>query len=109
MRLNFVSANRHILDGQVNGKPVRLLLGFDDGRTLRLQITGDGEQMVLDDHPLDAPLDMGDYGLTDVADVTQSLFAGLRGVEVKTVQALAWKGRRVGLKLNLIDRQSFHF
>jgi hypothetical protein len=109
MRLNSVSANRHIFAGQANGRPLRLLLNFDGDRTLRLRVAGDGERMIADDGPLDPPFDMGEYGQTDIADVTHSLFPTLRGVEVTDVEALAWQGRRVGVKLNVAGGQPFHF
>jgi hypothetical protein len=109
MRLNSVYANRHILDGQVNGKPLRLRLTFDGERALRLQVAGDGERMIADDGPLDAPFDMGEYGQVVIADVTQALFPTLRGLEVTDVEALAWNGRRVGVKLNVASGKPFHF
>jgi hypothetical protein len=109
MRLNSITANRHIMGSQVNGKPLRLLLTFDSKRMLRLQVAGDGERMILDDGPLDAPFDMEEYGQIDVADVTQSLFSTLHGVEITDVEALEWSDRRVGVKLNLADREPFHF
>jgi hypothetical protein len=109
MRLNSITANRHIFDGQVNGKPLRLLLTFDNDRTLRLQVAGDGERMIVDDGPLDAPFDMDGYGQMDIADVTLSLFPALRGVEVAQVAELAWNGRRVGVRLNADGGDPFHF
>ena len=109
MKLNSVSANRHIFDGRVNGKPLRLLLTFDSNRALRLQVAGDGERMIADDGPLDAPFDMAEYGETDVADVTHSLFPELRDLEVTDVQALEWSGRHVGVKLNAAAGGPFHF
>lgn len=109
MRLNSICANRHIFDGQVNGKPLRLLLTFDSNRALRLQVAGDGERIIADDGPLDAPFDMEEYGQTDIADVTQSLFPTLRGVEVADVEALARNGRQVGVKLNVAGGDPFHF
>lgn len=107
--LNSVSANRYIFDGQVHGKPLRLLLRFDEGRALRLQVAGDGERMIVDDGSLDEPFDMGEAGQVDIADVTRSLFPALSGIEVTDVEALAWKGRRVGVRLNVVGSGSFHF
>ena|SRR5881628_2205026 len=109
MRLKSIVANRHIFNGQVNGKPLRLLLSFDSDRALRLQVAGDGERMIADKGQLDAPFDMGEHGRTDIADVTQSLFATLRELEVMEVEALVWKGRRVGVKLNVAGAEPFHF
>jgi hypothetical protein len=106
MRLNSVGANRHIFGDQVNGKPLRLLLRFDGGRALRL--AGDGEGMIADDGPLDEPFEMGESGQVDVADVTETLFPTLRGVEVSGVEALILKGRRVGARLNVIGAEPFH-
>lgn len=109
MRLNSISANRYFFDGQVYGKPLRLLLRFDGDRALRLQVAEDGERMIADAGPLDAPFDMDGYGQTDIADVTESLFPTLQGVEVTDVQALAWTDRRVGVKLNVAGGEPFHF
>lgn len=109
MRLDSIAANRHLFEGRVNGKPVRLLLKFRAGRSLRLQIAGDGERMIIDDGPLDDPLDMGEYGRIDVADVTPTLFPRLGGAEVAGLRALALNGRQVGLKLGLAGGAAFHF
>lgn len=109
MRLHSIIANRHIFDGQANGKPLRLLLNFDGRNALRLQVTRDGEQMIADHGRLDAPFVMEEYGQIDVADVTHSLFSNLRGVEVSTVEILASSGKRLGVKLNVVGGQPFHF
>jgi hypothetical protein len=109
MRLTSITANRHILGGEPNGKPLRLLITFDRDRTLRLQVAADGERMIADDGPLDAPFDMDEYGQTDIADVTQSLFPTLCGREVTDVEALAWNGRRVGVKLSAPGAEPFYF
>lgn len=109
MRLDSITANRHLFRGQVNAKPLQLLLAFDGGRALRLYVGGDGERMIADGGSLDAPFDMDEYGQTDVVDVTQSLFPTLRGVEVTGVETLEWCGRRVGVKLNVADGEPFHF
>jgi hypothetical protein len=109
MKLNSITANRHIFDGQVNGKPLRLRLTFDGDRALRLQVAGDGERMIVDDGPLDAPVDMDECGQMDITDVTQALFPTLRGLEVTDVDALAWNGSRVGVKLNVAGGEPFHF
>ena len=109
MRLNSISANRHIFDGQANGKPLRLLLSFDSGRTLRLGVAGDGATMAADGGLLDPPIDMGEYGQTDIADVAQSLFPRLCSCELHDVQALTSNGVRVGVKLNLVGAEPFHF
>lgn len=109
MRLNSITANRHIFDGEVNGKPLRLLLDFDGGRALRLQVAGNGEEMIADDGPLDAPFNMDEHGRMDIADVTWSLFPTLQGLEVAQVETLASEGKRIGVKLNVAGSQPFHF
>lgn len=109
MRLNSILANRHIFDGQVNGKPLRLLLNFDRGNALRLQIAANGEQIIVDDGPLHAPFEMDEYGQVDIADLTQSLFPTLQGLEVEQVETLAVKDNRVGVKLSLPQGEAFHF
>ena len=106
--LKAVFANRHIFDGQVNGKPIRLLLSFDRDRALRLKGAADGQSMVVDHGALDSSYDMGKYGSVDVADVTASMFPELCDVEVSDVQELAWKGIRVGITLNAASGRSFH-
>lgn len=109
MRLNSVSANRHIFGDRLDGKPLRLLLKFDGDRALCLRVAGDGERMIADDGPLDESFDMGAGGQVDVADVTDTLFPALRGAEVTDVKALVLNGRRVGAKLNVVGAEPFHF
>lgn len=109
MRLNSIIANRHIFKDEVSGKPLRFLLNFETDRRLRLQVAGDGEQMIADDGALDAPFENDEYGGVDVADVTETLFAGLYGLEVIDIQALRWNGRLVGVKLNAVGDYAFHF
>ncbi|MDF8335087.1 hypothetical protein [Novosphingobium cyanobacteriorum] len=109
MRLNSIIANRHIFDGQMNGKPLQLQLAFDRGRAVRLKVASDGERMIVDDGPLDAPCNMEECGQVDIADVTEALFPTLRDVEVTGLEALAWNGCSVGVKLTLAGRDSFHF
>ncbi|NIJ63442.1 hypothetical protein FHR20_000373 [Sphingomonas leidyi] len=109
MRLDSVIANRHIFDGHVNEKPLRLLLKFAGGQVLRLQVAEDGARMIVDDGPLDLPFDIGEYGQVDIADITQSLCPTLPGVEVSEVEALASMGRRVGVRLTLVGEEMFHF
>lgn len=109
MKLNCVTANRHVFEGQVNPKPLSLLLGFEDAPALRLQVAGDGERMMVGKGPLDEPSDMAEFGQVDVADVTQSLFPQLSGFDVTEVEALALNGKQVGVKLNAKDRDPFHF
>lgn len=109
MRLNSITANRHIFDDEVNGKPLRLLLNFDRGRVLRLQVAGNGEQMIADQGTLDTPTDMAEYGQTDVADVSQSLFPTLQGLEVAQVEALTSDRKCIGVKLIAAGGQPFHF
>jgi hypothetical protein len=45
----------------------------------------------------------------DLADVTQSLFPTLGGAEVTEVEALAWKDRRIGVKLSISGEEPFYF
>ncbi|MCW4463577.1 hypothetical protein OK349_17860 [Sphingomonas sp. BT-65] len=65
--------------------------------------------MIADDGPLDSPIDLGNYGRTDLADVTESLFPALQGSEVVGIEALTSNGARVGVKLNLERSGPFHF
>ena len=109
MRLVTVTANRHVFDGRVNGRPLRLLLTFDDGQTLRLGVAGDGFRMMVDSLPLDEPFDMDRYGSVIVEDVTQTLFARLQNEEVKEVRALQLEDQQVGGRLLLRSGDAFHF
>lgn len=109
MRLKSIAANRHLFDGQVNGKPLQLLLGFDSGCSLRLQVASDGERMIANNGRLDAPSDLDEYGQMDIADVTQSLFPTLCDLEVADVRTLALNGRMVGVKLIAASAEPFHF
>ena len=109
MKLNSVSAYRHIFAGEANGRPLQLLLSFDENRALRLHVAGDGERMIVDDGQLDQPVDLGEYGQTDIADITQSLLPALRSREVTDVQALARQGHPVGVKLTVVGDDPFHF
>jgi len=109
MKLNSVSANRHILAREGNGRPLRLLLNFDENRVLRLRVAGDGSRMIVDHGQLEGPSDIGECGRTDIADVTQSLFPRLRSVEVTEVRALNWQGGLVGVKLTVDGGDPFHF
>lgn len=107
MILSSITANRHVFDGRVNGKPIRLLLNFDNGKGLRLQAVG--ERMITDHAALDEAFDMDEYGRIDVANVTGSLFPQLHDVEVASIQALTHGGRQVGIRVNLTKGEAFHF
>ena len=109
MMLISVAANRHAFDGRVRGESLRFLLSFDNGRSLRLAVAGDGSRMLADDLPLDAPFDMGKYGSIVVEDVTDSLDPGLRAAEVKGVRVLLLGARQVGVQILLGDGEAFHF
>ena len=109
MKLTSITANRHIFDDRVREKPLRLLLNLEDGRSLRLHVAGDGEQMITDGDPLAEPCDMGEYGRIDIGDVTQSLCPQLRDADIDYIRALNWHGRQVGVKLILAGDEAFHF
>lgn len=108
MRVTSITANRHIFAGRLNGKPLRLLVSFDDSRTLRLAVAGDGEQMIFDDQPLDQPFEMAEAGAVDIADVTEALVDYLRNALVENVRALDWDGRHVGVQLALTRGRAFY-
>ena len=65
--------------------------------------------MIADNVPLDSPLDMAEYGKTDIADVTQTLFPALYDVEVTGVNALASNGICVGVQLDIASDEPFNF
>lgn len=108
MLLTCITANRHISVGRVNGKPLRLLLNFEGGRSLRLAVAGDGEQMIVDGLPIEAPVDLADAGAVDVADVTEVLDGDLRDAAVDKVGALIRNGRQVGVQLVHAANEAFH-
>ena len=56
MKLTSITAERHYFNEKPNGRPIRLLLGFSNGGTLRLQVFGDGQSMILDNDPLPGPM-----------------------------------------------------
>ena len=109
MKLKTITVYRHIFEGEANGKPLGLLLAFKGGKTLHLRAGGDGMQLIANGRPLDSPMDMGAYGQTDIADLTQTLFPALHDVEVTSVSALAWNGKRVGAKLDIANQEPFYF
>lgn len=82
---------------------------FDDGKVLRLRVAADGEQLLADGGPLDAPFDMAEYGKIDLADVTESLFPALPGSEITKVEALTAGGKQVGVRLTVEGNETFHF
>jgi hypothetical protein len=108
MRLTSITANLHSLEGRVTGKPLRLLLNFDDGQSLRLAVAGDGERMIADGQSLDGPFDMGECGAVEIGDVTQALGAHLRGADVLDVRTLAMAENRVGVQLVLVAGDAFY-
>jgi hypothetical protein len=109
MRLATITANRHVFDGRASGRPLRLLLTFGGGSTLRLGVAGDGFGMMVDSLPLDRPFDMNEHGSVIVVDETQSLFGRLQHWEVKEVRALQLEDRRVGVRLLFGSGDAFHF
>lgn len=109
MRLNSILANHHVYDGEINGKPHPVLLMFDGDRSLRVRVAGDGYQLIVDDGLLDAPVDIGECGQITVADVTELLFPGLRGLEVTGLVGLFLHAKRVGMKITGADGRVIHF
>ena len=108
MKLISVTANQHVLNGNVTGKPVRLLLTFDDGQTLRLAVAGDGQGMLVDRLPLEEPFNLAELGSLVIEDVTRSLDARLQNANVIHAQPLLLDGQRVGVQL-VLDEHPFHF
>src|SRR4051812_46737667 len=109
MRVTAIAVNRHVFDGQLNGRPLRLRLTFDGGQTLRLRVAGDGCTMIVDDLPLDEPFDLDKYGSVIVEDVTQSLFGRLQTGDVKEARALQLGDAQVGVRLLLVSGDAFDF
>ena len=109
MQLTSVTANRLVFDGQITGRPISLLLSFDNGRDLRLAVAEDGTAMLVDDLPLDEPFDMGSDGSIVVEDVTDAISPKLRHAELTDVRALTLNARQVGVRLHLGGREEFNF
>lgn len=101
MRLTDIHANRHIFDDRPDDRPIRLLLSFDEGPSLRVGVGGDGESALIDHQPLDPPFDMAEYGRVDIADVTDMIGSHLRCIEVTSLGALVLDGREVGVRVEL--------
>ena len=108
MRLNAVTANCHLFDGNVNGKPIRIRIEFDGGKALRLQVAGDGHRMVIDNELLDEPFEMGKFGRLDSADVSEEILPLLGDRDVASLNAMELDGQQVGLRLRTLA-DDFYF
>lgn len=109
MKLTSITSNSHVIQGIGNGKPLRLRLSFENGRTVRLGVAGDGGQMLVDNLPLDEPFDMGEAGSVAVEDMTQSLDVRLQDAEIDEARTLELGGQRVGVSLMLTGGDAFNF
>ena len=76
---------------------------------LRLQIAGNGCEMIVDGGRLDQAFDMGEYGSVVTVDMTQSALSEFGDVNVAEVQWLAWCDQRVGIKLSNVGNPSVYF
>ena len=109
MKLASVIANIHVFEGTRKGKPLRLLLTFENGQTIRLGVAGDGYRMLVDDQLLDEPFDMGDVGSVAVADMTHLFDARLQSAELREARELELDGQCVGVEFPLAGGTTFHF
>lgn len=101
MKILAVEAELHIFADEVNwARPLRLRILFGDGTALRLRCSGDGEGLIVERLPLEPPMDMGEYGRTDIFDITDRLEPALKHEaigEPRTIRSPA--GRLIGLAL----------
>jgi hypothetical protein len=109
MRLLSICANRHVYKARANGKPLRLLMTFDNRETIRLSVAANGSGIVVDDLPLDEPFGMGGDGSIVLKDVTNELFPDLLDADVKTVRALRLGGEQVGVRICLRNEEAYDF
>ena len=109
MRITAISAELHVFDEKVNfAKPIRLAVSFDDGSFIRLRGSGDGEGLVVDRLPLEAPMDMEEIGRIATFDFTDELDRSLRGAVI--VGSLAIRnpdGKLIGLAVTREIGESF--
>ncbi len=109
MKILAVNAELHIFAGEVDwARPLRLQILFGDGAALRLRGSGDGEGLVVDRLPLEPPMDMGEYGRTDIFEITDRLEPALRhDVVGEPVAIRNPAGRLIGLALPCPDGEQF--
>ena len=65
--------------------------------------------MLVDNLPLDEPVDLEEAGRVAVEDMTQSLDARLQDAEVEEARTLELNGQRVGVRLLLSSGEAVHF
>ncbi|WP_417320190.1 hypothetical protein [Erythrobacter aureus] len=109
MKLTSITAERHYFNEEPNGPPLRLLLSFTNGKTLRLQVAGDGQRMIFDSDPLPGPTEMDEFGRTELSDVTRDLFPTLSGLAIDRIAELVWHRTMVGICLESETSSSFYF
>lgn len=107
MRLIGITANILVQNTRAVGTPMRLLLTFAGGRSLRVGPAGDGESMAIDQLPLDPASDMGVYGRVTVQDVAPLLDASLVGAMVSGAREMVAGAATVGLRLEFEGRGAF--
>lgn len=89
MRLISITANLHSFNGALDWRsPTRVRLAFSDGSAVRVRVDGDGESVILDDLPLDAPFDMGQYGRIEAHDLCNQVDPLLLESEIATLNAI---------------------
>lgn len=96
MKILAVMAELHIVSDEANwARPIRLRICSADGTALRLQVAGDGEGLIVDDLPLEPPMDLGEYGRTEIFDVTDRLEPALKHETVGEPVAIRNRGGRL--------------
>jgi hypothetical protein len=109
MKIAAVLAELHIFSDEVNWRhPLRLQIRFEDGTTLRLRISGNGEELLLDRLLLEPPMDMAEAGRTDSLDFTDRLDPALKHQALGEPLAIHnQRGMLVGLALPQSDGERF--
>lgn len=99
MKIVAVTAELYIFGDEVDWeRPIRLLVRSADGAALRLQAAGDGEGLIVEDLPLEPPMDLGEHGRTGIFDVADRLEPALRREALGEPVAIRNRaGRLIGL------------
>lgn len=109
MKIVAVKAELHISGDEVYwARPIRLLICIADGADLRLRAAGDGEGLIVDNLPLEPPMDLGEYGRTEIFDITDRLEPALKQEAIGEPLAIRNPaGRLIGLALPRLDGEQF--
>lgn len=74
MKIRLISADLFSFDEVLDWKhPMSVRIEFSDNVAIRIRGASDGASIVVDDHPLNDPVDMAEYGKTEIHDLTERL------------------------------------